>query len=619
MRNEQMATNRNAMGTQLTRERDALHNMKPEDYCDGIPYNYTPENKLGLIIPKEFLDKFPKLPMHKAQEKWDRYLQVMRKALLRRVPFMNDDKTTISTKKLRDDCGRFYPYGKNNDRYTKEETAYVYNELYPLYPFFATIKKGNNISHKNSDIVIVNQKLIDLLIDTADHDELVSLYYGDMTEDELDELFWVPIDLQSLDNYIKATSKQLPTIDVYSKPAYYYKILKSLRQAKYIKIITEFFDQDQFPMRVNKSPYGRTYYTGLNLQNCHKEVRNAALGDNHQYDLEAAVYAIKMMLIDDIYTEQGKDLDGHYIYTKEYLDHKGHIRNKLAMHIQHYQDPVKLVKETITAIGFGAKISGGAWGTGLDKQYPAINSIIMNDDDRTRFLNDAWVINFQKEQVQLTKEITNYYKNKKGWCDTHMANLPRSTNKIGKYRTTAIMSYLFQKLETMIMEDISKDLDKDDILLTVHDSIICKYPLNGIDLQDIRSKLLEHSPFLKISKEFNKGWLDIDTMSYEVEHKEFIKQQERLANGYKSEYAQTDNIPVVKHKHEKVETIHDGKCYDSYDEGRKHESYDVDNDELLNDMTLDQRREHFRILGHEINRFPDSINKLINKSGKQSF
>lgn len=567
-----------------------------------LPYIEIRERKLGIPIPQEFLQKFPNLPKHKAQEKWHRYLHEMRKVFLKRLPFMSDKTTTISTKKLRDNCGRFYPYGKKGDNYTNNETVYVYNEFYPLYPFYAVSQVGSNLTGKNSEVVIINQKLIDLLIDTADHNELVSMYFDDLSDEVIDQLHWVDIDMQSLCNYIKSTTEKLSTIE--SDTTYYYKLLKSLRQAKYIKIITEFFDRDQYPMRKKVSGYGRTYYEGLNLQNCTKEVRNAALGDNHQYDLEAAVYAIKMMLIDDIYKEKNIDLIGHYIYTKEYLDHKSDIRNKLAQHIQAYPDPIKLVKETITAIGFGARISGGAWLEGTTIQFPAINDIIMNEKDRERFLSDPWVIEFYKEQKKLTTEIVDYYKNKVDWCDTHLKHLPRSTNKLGKYRKTAVMSYLFQTLETMIIKQSTKHLDTDNILLLVHDCIITKRPLNGYDLSQLRDTLQSISPFLKISVEYNRGWLDIDTMKYEIDHKKFIENEELKANN--------GVMPIKYIKSHSCNTQQsDSAYYDGYDDGSQYDEYNPEYDNSVKNMTVEELKEHYRIIGYNPNQLPSHIQKLL--------
>jgi hypothetical protein len=571
-----------------------------------INRSYVQEDKMGIPLPIEFIHKFPNLPLHKAQEKWEIYLNEIRKVFLKRLPFMHDETTTLSTKQLRDNCGRFYPYGKVGNTYTKEETRYVYNEFYPLYPFFAVTKTGSNITGKNSEVVVINQQLIDLLIDTADHEELVTLYYGDLTDERIDQLEWIDINSQSLNNYIKSTTEKLKKIDQVNEKEYYLKLLRSLRQAKYIKIITDFFGNDQFPLRKKVSPYGRTYYEGLNLHNCHKEVRNAALGDNYQYDLEAAVYAIKLMLIDDIYKEKGLSLDGHYIYTKEYLDQKSHIRNRLAEHIRAYPDGLKLVKEALTAMGFGARISGGAWLEGTTVQYPAINSIIMNQDDRERFINDPWVVEFYKEQKQLTKEIVKYYKEKSGWCEAHLTNLPRSTNRRGKFRDTAIMSYLFQQVETLIMDKITKNIDSDDILLRVHDCIITKDPLNGYDLSDMREQLQSISNFLRITSEYNRGWLDIDTMNYEIEHKQFIANEELRAN---------KGIMPVKYTkpYSFTKLQNDSMCYDGYDDGTRYDRYDVERDDMLEDMTLEEREEHFRIVGHEPNKLPNHIQRLLHK------
>ena len=49
-----------------------------------------------------------------------------------------------------------------------------------------------------------------------------------------------------------------------------------------------------YPQRLKPSPFGRTYYEGVSVQNVHKELRRAMLGKCWEYDIRSSVVAWKM-------------------------------------------------------------------------------------------------------------------------------------------------------------------------------------------------------------------------------------------------------------------------------------------------------------------------------------
>lgn len=503
----------------------------------------------ALRIPQEFIDKFPALDIDKANKLYNRYLKSIRRPLIKLLPFCKEDTIEFPVRKAFDDAGEFQ---YKNKRY------YVYKEFYPLQPFFKIIEKGNNYNQHNSR-VSMNQNMIDLLIDTGEVNELVNEFYGSC---DIDNLFPVKIDIKSLQGFIDHTEFELTNTN---NEKYEDKLRRNLRCAKYIKIISTFFKEAYgdyvLPHIPSPSEYGRVYYKGINLQNVSKEVRAAAIGDHHVYDLNAAVYAIKLYLALDLLKDQNIDTTGKFTYTKEYLDQKSQIREKLATHIRAYPDALKLIKETMTAIGFGARIGGQAWQENGKFVNPAINDIIKNMEDRKRFMNDPWVVNFVKEQHKMTKFIVDEYLKMPEFIKK-IENVKDIKNNNGKFRRTQVMSYLFQQSETMIMNIIKSQTD---YLVMIHDAIITEQPFSNQSLLDMKTTLKDVCPYFTISHEFVKGWQSYDLMVEEVLHENRIQQEENLAriNGY-----DTSRLRPIRYKY--IETNNDSKVYDGYDDGSRH-------------------------------------------------
>lgn len=504
----------------------------------------------ALQLPVEFLNAFPEMSLEKANKLYNRYLSSIRHPLIKLLPFTKERIIQFPIRKAFDMAGEFQ---------YKNKRFYVWKEFSKLQPFFRIIEKGNNYNQQNSKVYIMNQEYIDLLIDTSDTIELINQFYGSC---DPDNLFPVQIDMNSLQAFIDHTTQELKQIN---NEKHEDKLRRNLRCAKYIKIISTFFKEAYgdyvLPHIPSPSAYGRIYYKGINLQNVSKEVRAAAIGNHYVYDLNAAVYSIKLYLAIDLLNDKGIDHTGKYTYTKEYLDHKSIIRTQLAKHIIAYPDPIKLVKEAITAIGFGARIGGVAYRENNDWVVPAINDIIKNQNDRNRFVNDPWVKEFVKEQQQMTKFIVDEYLQMPDFIKK-IENIPDIKNNNGKFRRTQIMSYLFQQAETMIMNIVKSHTD---YLVSIHDAIITKKPISNQSLLDIKKSLKDCFEYFTLSDEYVNGWQSYNAMVEEVLHERRIDKEEQLAknNGYN-----TIKLPVKKHK--SIFTQTDYVFYDGYDDGQKH-------------------------------------------------
>jgi len=567
------------------------------DYSDYMEDKTDKDRDTGswrneyLRMPAEFIKKFPNLPINKAEKYYNQYLQRLREIWLRRLPFLNSNYAYVSLNRLWDMEFRY-----EGKRY------YIWKEFKDLRPFFVEIpeKKGNGRKgvdsyQKNSEVYIMNQKLLDLLIDTADAKELVTIYYGEIDTDT--KLESVPINIKSLNNFIKRTTKELEVCDKNTKLEA--TLYKNLRQAKYIKIISEFFYDPAvghtLPLIQNPSPYGRMYYKGINIQNVTKEVRSACLGDHHVYDLNAAVYAIKLYLVTEILKQSNIDDFGHFVYTKDYLEWKEPIRKKLAMHVKSNRMGEKLVKEAITAIGFGARVGAGSWQIDGIWQTPAIEDILMNPQDRYRFVNDPWVKQFVREQQVMTKLISDYYISQPDFMQKieHIPNMFKNN----KPRRTQVMSYVFQQCEKMIMDEITQFAP---VIARIHDCFITKNQLSVDQILTIKQHLSQYHKLLTISHEEAQGWL-----SDEVDDESDIDEAFSKLTG-----VQHTRPKIVLPK---VYTKHTEGHYDSVTDYGNTE-YDPEHDEMVRYMNYKQRQEHYRIIGHNPNKLPPEIERLLQKN-----
>ena len=529
-----------------------------------------------LRVPDEFLAKFPEVSQEKANKYYNEYLAELRNIFIKRLPYMNSNYTYVSLDKLW--TLKFQ---------SKGITYYHYKEFNEHRPFFYAPddKKGNgrkkgNKFEQNSQVYIMNQKLLDLLIDSSNTTELVTYYYGDVNNST--ELDVVPVDINSLTNFINNTTREIENSDKNSK--HEATLYRNLRQAKYIKLISEFFYEAYgtyvLPMIPNLSPYGRLYYKGINIQNISKEVRSACLGQHYVYDLNAAVYAIKLMMAKNILQKNNIDDYGHFIYTKEYLEWKQQLRNKLSKHITAYSNPEKLVKEAITAIGFGARIGGGSWQIDGEWHTTSIEDIIMNKIDRHNFMNDPWIKNFVKEQHVITQIITNEYKDDKQFIE-QVKDVPNMF-KNNRIRRSQIMSYVFQHTEKHIMDLITKDIP---VIARVHDSFITKEKLSNQQILDMKYQLKQIDPLMTIDCEDYYAWLDNDNYDDESDIDEAFSKLTGVQH----------TRPKIVLPYTKYVKQSEG-FYDSLTDYGQNE-YDPDNDPFVQDMTTQERKEHYRILG----------------------
>lgn len=485
-------------------------------------------------------------------------------------------------------------YGTTN-RYSLVQAILELQPQYELIP-------GSNLTKKVSHVKI-NFDLQQLL-DLQDMETLMVKLYGDVDITDETKVDITPIDINSLKSYIKGNENLSYQNE---------KIKRYNQQAKMLLNIAE-YTGGIFPQIINESDFGRRYYKGINLQNTSKIVRAACLGDHYEYDLNAAVYAIKLNFCSEISNQK-------FTYTSEYIEgggkYKDSIRKRIAKYCfdidegsKYFNSRVDIIKQAITAIGFGAlKTTNGFYDKKGDWMPTSLYDIFCftGSNGRSRisyqktvdgvkidsidlFLKEPWMKEFVQEQQTMTKLITDYLIDNKEVTKELHPFLVDGRNAINRNK---LMAYMFQSAERSIMDYASNLIKKQkvNVLLRVHDAIFTDRKINLGELHyEIKEKFVSNklswlgSKIIIFSEEQYNGYSYDDEVT---QHKERIRLEELRAGG---------RSPGIKPFNFQAVSYDDGKPADNYcDYGQTR--YDPDNDPFVEDMTNTERTEHYRILG----------------------
>ena len=250
---------------------------------------------------------------------------------------------------------------------------------------------------------------IDILLGESEDEQskLIALIYPDIdeldTREKINERFHVAeVDIESLKNYIVWLSTEAKHYSPSKKQA-------ALRQARIILAVAQYFD-GKYLQRKKPSPFGRTYYEGISVQSVNKDLRRAMLGNSWCYDIRSSVIAWKMGFATEYIAakEPSADLRRTFSSTLNYLEDK----QDYVATVRHYTfksdsncEPdfqKKLIKQALTAISFGARMTTKGWVDGSGQfQNPAIVDIIKNAGERDRFFNCPSMRSFISEQKRL--------------------------------------------------------------------------------------------------------------------------------------------------------------------------------------------------------------------------
>lgn len=394
--------------------------------------------------------------------------------------------------------------------------------------------KGSKIMEKNSTVK--------LNFDLATANEVMSwdvktILASVQTPEDVDGYWYTQVDQSSLQAYINSTEAAIKS-GVYDKKSGTFNPLNSrqrevyqdnLKTAQAIRVLSA--ETGELRQAAKISPFGRIYLKGINLQNCHKIIRTAALGDCYSYDLNTSSQAWRIHQCELI--ESGK-----YPFTKELLQNKMIFRRRVA-HIMNTQD-IDLAKTVITAIGFGADLNSKAWPNGDGYSLPALKQIL-TDTQLTLLNNSNWFMGFINEQQHMNNVIYKHFKQ-----NFKPQDYPECIKDAGgKIVRNKALAWLYQNAETSyvdaVLSYISAQAPEAEILLTCHDAVYVKHKVNTQNLQGVCQQL---NPHLSVEVNEHRAYTFEDVFGI-LAHKEQIQAEETDALRYqlaKMQHAGWDDV-----------------------------------------------------------------------------
>lgn len=424
------------------------------------------------------------------------------------------DLYNLTLDKIRSKMGR-YSYKGQRQLWWRE---WFDEQSWALYTI---VNKGSNMNEQNT--------LVKLNFELASAEEIVhwdtATILRHFPQDENVDGYWYSkIDQASVRAYINSTQAALKSgnydknsgsfVNLSAGQTGTYK--ENLKTAIMIQKLSE--ESGSLRQGVKQSEFGRLYFKGINLQNCHKIVRTAALGQCHSYDLVSASQAWRV-------NECQKIQPASYPYTQELLDNKLIFRRRVA-HIMQSKD-LDLAKQVLTSIGFGANITDKPWPGVESYNLPALREIL-TDEQLTRLTLNPWFMGFVEEQQTMNNII--YADFKTTWSKEEYPQCIKDSG--GKIVKNKCLAWLYQNAEfeyiSALHNYILTRCSDDNILLLVHDAVYLKLSIDALEMTGILQMM---NPYLKIEHTRHRAYTFEDVFGI-LQHQEHLKNEEIQALRY---------------------------------------------------------------------------------------
>jgi hypothetical protein len=351
-------------------------------------------------------------------------------------------------------------------------------------------EKGNKFHGRNSLVTTTRFVTVVPASSTMSPEEALEwLYpgYSQLSPAQISQEFHLDkVDFKSLNVYMQSLMQngQLPPSDS--------KELTKFTKAELIHLVATHLN-GLLPQRIISSPFGRTYYERLNVQNIDKEIRHALLGPSWEYDLRTAVVAWKLQHAQQYLVVHGIQSSPRTVFRYSYwfaLRKKSFFdavkKSVFVNSVHNDEKQTDILKSAMTSLNFGAKLQGGYY---LDDQGELkkmaiasffIDNKIDNPDDRKellRFQQHPILNRFMDEQNKLNDLIIDITKQN----NPNILNLPIVRTPTNRLSRSKLLAYLYQHAETEVM-DVFRACVANlniEVLANIHDAIILKTQLVG--------------------------------------------------------------------------------------------------------------------------------------------
>ena len=502
---------------------------------------------------------FPK-PANSAKRALDKYIAALTAQLNQSVYQGRDPQQlkiqsySVSTSKLANQGGQI---GSSKERLH----SWLERKGVPLVRI---VQKGSNLTGRLSDVVLTplvqateiwQQVDLDLKQATTDQqveqaltpDQAQAKVVFDMVYPTFDSK-WTGQDIAQRYDVLK--------VDVPSLKAYLYwlrtststmtkdAVSRASAQARSILAVTSVLG-GKYLQPIKDSAFGRRYYTGTSVQNVNKNLRNAILGSCWEYDIRSSVVAWKLGQA-NLYLQLAginKTVDKAFPMSYLYLDDKTDLLGTLRRYVfldatkTNYDFQIKILKQAFTAIAFGARAASKGWQSSAGQwTNPALVEVVKDPQTRARFLADATVVQFIREQQTLDAHLLSQVQALK----PDLIKKPILQTQAGRVSRSKVVAYLYQHEETKIMQVLKQtamELGRVPIAC-VHDAVFFRDRL-GSDRKEIIEHAMQQSsgnPYWRLTASQLQRWerVSIDEAQELAAHRERIAAEEAQAKGYVS-------------------------------------------------------------------------------------
>ena len=432
--------------------------------------------------------------------------------------------------------------------------AYILRDKFPLWTVIQTGTPGErshiDINHTPLWRSIVNNSISQKILEDHEIYEKISGLIDDsqmrnLSQEATYEL--IPVDVKNLDNAIGKFLSYYNEAYLENNTGRMTMVIKMIAQARNIHNATMLMSAEHgeklihFPT-IKKH---RKYYLGdLNLLGCLKEVRHAALGECHEYDLRGAVFSF--------YADYCRRNKLENTHISAYVANIDQVRHLLAEIIQPYlnkplDDCLDIIKTYLTALGFGANSMHGYYDAGQNKLvYGALPEILMEPEAR-KALHETDILQGMIAEIKgildHVKQNTNDAERER-WCEK---------NSKQRFNARSKLSELFfqheQEVMATMIDYIKHKQPDNEILLQVHDCIYVKYHIDVNSLHDIL-RIDDVNPYMRIGYKKIDRYANLDLLEQNehqnIEHMERIRAEEALAKNYQSANVMIDTETANK-------------------------------------------------------------------------
>ena len=438
------------------------------------------------------MKSFPKYSKEKAELRLGKYVKTLER-MMRRARVnnrFNRNKTyTLEAKVLWDKCGQLGSQKISIHKWLTDNRVQLVHKTNIQY----RPSKELSVYKRTKYLTIKDESVIELLKQMSVKDR--TYYLDTPSQHHIDEITDYLKDFNSLSTKEQNDLYDIVKVDETSLKNYLLKLAngevqieKSKQESdadcsEYILRIAQ-LNNGLLPQLKFESDFGRTYYKNFSVQNVSKRVREAFLGDSWEYDCKSCSASWKMAFAREHYDSKSRhkiSFDDSYIAMTLYLQYKSEFFGVVIENIfsnMPYTDEYKtsVVKEAMTAIGFGAKLTMGEWKDSSGDTHSSSLRGVFNKNGTllSRFVNCFIVRQFNKEQQVLNKYIVQKFSNDDVWLKELEDS--RINRKVKQYKQSQKISWLYQHAETIMMNivrDTLKTLGK-TVLANVHDAIVVR-------------------------------------------------------------------------------------------------------------------------------------------------